>query len=267
MKIFAADDERYSLKQLEQAIREMAPQADVAVFQDPEELLEYASEHSCDVAFLDIEMGAVSGIDVAKQLKFLYPAVNIVFVTAYSQYLQDAFKLHANGYLMKPIKKEEVAEELNALRMPLVLLPKKDMLVAKCFGTFDAFVNGKSLKFERSKTKELLAYLIDRRGNAVTSGDIRAVLWEDSATDKSSGTYFQKIKTDLRKTLKAEGIEHVFLTGRNKYAIDPDKISCDYYDYLADKPEGVRAYNGEYMSQYSWGEVRNVILQDKEKRR
>ncbi len=221
MKIFAADDERYSLKQLEQAIREMAPQADVAAFQDPEELLEYATEHSCDVAFLDIEMGAVSGIEVAKQLKFLYPAVNIVFVTAYSQYLQDAFKLHANGYLMKPIKKEEVAED----------------------------------------------YLIDRRGNAVTSGDIRAVLWEDSATDKSSGTYFQKIKTDLRKTLKAEGIEHVFLTGRNKYAIDPDKISCDYYDYLADKPEGVRAYNGEYMSQYSWGEVRNVILQDKEKRR
>lgn len=238
MKIFAADDEVYSLKQLEQEIREVSPQAEVAAFQDPDELLEYAADHSCDVAFLDIEMGAVSGIDVAKQLKCLYPAVNIVFVTAYSQYMQEAFKMHANGYVMKPIQREEVAEELKALRTPLVPSEKEDILTVKCFGTFDAFVNGKSLTFERSKTKELLAYLIDRRGNAVTSGEIRAILWENSSTDKSSGSYFQKLKADLKRVLKAEGVEDVLVSSRNKYAIDPEKISCDYYDYLNDNPEG-----------------------------
>lgn len=45
------------------------------------------------------------------------------------------------------------------------------------------------------------------------------------------------------------------------------KIHCDYYDYMDDKPEGVRAYNGEYMSQYSWGEIQNVLLKDREKKR
>lgn len=47
----------------------------------------------------------------------------------------------------------------------------------------------------------------------------------------------------------------MFVESRGKDAIVPEKISCDYYDYLDDKPEGIRAYNGEYMSQYSWGEL------------
>ena len=264
MKIFAADDEIYSLNQLEKTIREVAPTAELHIFQEPEELLEYASEHGCDVAFLDIEMGTYSGVDVAKQLKIWYPAVNIIFVTAYSDYMADAFKIHVSGYVRKPFRKEEIVTELENLRNPVQIPGKQDILTAKCFGTFDVFVNGKSLTFERSKTKEMLAYLIDRQGHAVTSGELRAVLWENSTSDKSSGSYFQKLKADLKNVLQKEGVAEVLKSSRNKYAIDPDKISCDYYDYLSDEPEGVRAYNGEYMAQYSWGEVRNVILKDRE---
>lgn len=269
MKIIAADDEEIALQELAEAIKEAVKEtkyreADFFYFQDPKKLLEYAKEHEFDVAFLDVEMGTLSGIDVAKQLKIWNPKVNIVFVTAYNKYMAEAFKLHVSGYVEKPVTIEAIKEELEGLRIP-VIPSKKNILHAKCFGTFDAFVNGKSLSFERSKTKELLAYLIDRRGSAVTSGELRAVLWEDAMSDQSNASYLQKLKKDLHNTLKAEGLEDIFLTSWNKYAIDDRKISCDYYDYLDDKPEGVRAYNGEYMAQYSWGEIQNVILRDQKK--
>ena len=104
----------------------------------------------------------MSGLEVAKQLKLWNPKINIIFVTAYDQYMLSAYKLRISGYLMKPVTKEDIAEELNNLRIPVMAKPE-NVLVAACFGNFEVFVNGESLSFTRSKTKELLAYLIDRR--------------------------------------------------------------------------------------------------------
>lgn len=264
MRIITADDEPLALESLTEAVKEAVPEEEIHEFSNPEKLLEFAGSTLCDVAFLDIDMGFMSGIEVAKKLKIWNPAINIIFVTAYSEYMYTAIKMRVSGYLTKPVTREEVKEELENLRNP-VRMPAEHRLQAKCFGTFDVFVEGKSLSFERSKTKELLAYLIDRRGNAVTSGEIRAVLWENAPNDKTTGTYLQILKKDLVSALKREGVEDVLKLSWNKYAIDSGKISCDYYDYLDDKPEGVHAYNGEYMSQYSWGELANAILQDENK--
>lgn len=263
MRIIAADDEPLALEDIVSKIKEVKPEAELYDFGDPEALLAFAEKEPVDVAFLDIEMGSMSGIEVAKQLKIWYPKINIIFVTGYNEYMQTALKLRVSGYLMKPAVKEDVAEELDNLRNP-VLPEKEHQLVVRCFGTFDVFVDGKSITFERNKTKELLAYLIDRRGSAVTSGELRAVLWSDAVTDENTGTYLQKLKKDLASTLKKEGFGDVFVTSWNKYAVNTSRISCDFYDYLEDRPEGVRAYNGEYMTQYSWGEIQNVLLRDQE---
>ena len=262
MRILAADDEPLALEELVSAIKEVSREAEVVSFCSPRKLLDYMKEQPVDVAFLDIEMGSMSGVDVAKQLKVHHPKVNIVFVTGYDQYMQTAIRLRASGYLLKPVRAEEVKEELENLRNP-VIPQKENILTAKCFGTFDVFVNGKSLNFEKKKTRELLAYLIDRRGSAVTSGELRAVLWGDAETDANTMTYLSKVKKDLLETLRQAGVEDCLKFSWGKYSVDPGKISCDYYEYLDGSPEGVRAYNGEYMAQYSWGEVQNVLLQDK----
>ncbi len=262
MKIIAVDDEPLALEDLVHTVKQVRPDADVKWFTDADELLEYAIDAECDVAFLDIEMGSVSGIDVAKKLKISNPGVNIVFVTGYNDYVHTAMRLRASGYVMKPASAEDIADELDNLRNPIAV-DSNARCVVRCFGTFDVFVDGRSLEFKRGKTKEMLAYLVDRRGSAVTSGELRAVLWQNVQSDDNTGVYLQKLKKDLTETLRQAGVGDVFLTSWNKYSIDPAKISCDYYDYLDDKPEGVRAYNGEYMSQYSWGEIQNVILADK----
>ena len=255
MNIIAADDEKMVLDGMVEAIKKVEPSAEVYAFTDPDELLKFAQNTVCDVAFLDIEMGHISGIEVAKQLKQLNPRINIIFATGYSEYMGIGMKMHVSGYLLKPVSCEDVRDELDNLRNPIEKV-KTDSgkPVVKCFGNFDIFVKGKSLNFERSKSRELLAYLVDRRGSAVTSGELRAVLWENAEDEKSTSNYLQQVKKDLITTLKKEGISNILVTSWNKYAIDVDAIECDYYDYLNNKPEGVRAYNGEYMSQYSWGE-------------
>lgn len=256
MEIIAADDEPLALRSLVRAIKEARPDAEIKDFDEPELVLEYAKEHPVDVAFLDIEMGTMSGIEVAKQLKIQYPKVNIIFVTAYDKYMADAIQLRMSGYVTKPAIKEKILVELEDLKHPVTVM-QDNMLTAKCFGNFEVFVNGKIIEFEKTKTKEMLAYLIDRHGSSVTTGELRSILWEDVDTDANTRSYLSKTKKDLVTTLKKYGLKDVFIETRGGYAIDAALIKCDYYDFLDNKPDGVRAYNGEYMTQYSWGEFRH----------
>ena len=99
-----------------------------------------------------------------------------------------------------------------------------------------------------------------------TSGELRAVLWGDASTDDNTRSYLSKALKDLKTILNKAGAGDVIITSWGKCGVDTSRVSCDYYDYLDGKPDGVRAYNGEYMAQYSWGEIKNVILRDKSSR-
>ena len=129
-------------------------------------------------------------------------------------------------------------------------------LVVHCFGNFEVFHRGKPLDFKRSKTKELFAFLVDRNGARVTSGEICARLWEDETGDKQQKDYLRHLVMDLSQTLERIGESRVFVRTRSGYNIHPELLECDYYDYLNNVPYAVRAYQGEYMQQYSWAEER-----------
>ena len=59
------------------------------------------------------------GIVLAKKLKEIYPKINIVFVTGYSQYANEAFALHASGYVYKPVTADKIINEMENLRNPI----------------------------------------------------------------------------------------------------------------------------------------------------
>ena len=138
MRIMCVDDEPLMLQMLELAVREAKPDADIETFDEPEDLLEAAKKDGCDVAFLDIHMGGMTGVELAKELKAVNPKMNIIFVTGFSEYTGDAMRLRASGYIMKPVTTEAVKEELDELRFPIV--PKENALLkVQCFGNFDVF--------------------------------------------------------------------------------------------------------------------------------
>ena len=139
-------------------------------------------------------------------------------------------------------------------------------LFVRCFGNFQVFLNGESrqLVFPSAKSAELFAYLIDRNGAVCTNAEILSALWEDDGADEHSHmSYFKKIRRELEKTLAGCGCRDVLFRVWGGLGIIPEKVSCDYYEYLR-KPDNLRTartYRGEYMSQYSWAEVTHAALE------
>ncbi len=261
MIVLTIDDEAPALRMLNKAIAAAVPDAEVHGFSDPAELIEFAAERACDVAFLDIEMREMNGLMLAKRLKDIQPKVNIVFVTGYSQYAVDAFQIPASDYLLKPAKPEMITKALENLRHPIEAQGGKRVKV-QCFGNFEVFVDGRPLLFARSKTKELLAYLVVRQGAFCSNNEISAVLWEDGLDNQSQKDYFRQLVSDLTHTLRAVGADDVINRVRSGLAIVPDKLDCDLYRLRTDA-SAINLYFGEFMTQYSWAEFMSSYLDSK----
>ena len=260
MKIIAVDDEEIALENLESAIHEAKPSAEVAAFDKSSAALAYASENKCEVAFLDINMGGISGIALAKKLKLANPEINIIFTTGYSEYALEAVGMHASGYILKPITPEKVLYELNDLRFPVSASDCKRLRI-QCFGSFDAFIGQKPVTFKYSKAKEMLAYLVDRNGAMCGNNEIISVLWENEDELKGKQTYFKSVRRDLLSVLRSIGCADLIIQRRGEIGIDKEKADCDYFDWLEGKAEGINAYRGEYMQQYSWAELTHGTIE------
>lgn len=259
MNVLAVDDEKLALETLLDSISQVIPETDVHGFRKPAEALEYVRENDCDIAFLDIKMRGMTGLELARQLKDIKGNINIIFVTGYSEYSLDAFRLYASDYLLKPATPDAVRQALEHLRTP-VKPAQTGKIRFQCFGNFEAFVDNKPLVFKRVKTKELLAYLVDRMGASATMGEIMAVLWESGPDTSARQSNLRNLITDLKHALEDAGAEDILLKSRNMIAIVRDKVNCDYYDFLRHIPYAVNAYRGEYMAQYSWAEITTASL-------
>ena len=246
MKILLVDDEKLQLARLEESVRSVVPSADILTYTNPVLALSENKNTKIDIAFLDIEMPKLNGIQLAKALKGINPKINIVFVTAFDRFALDAMKMHASGFVTKPVNQEKIFEEINGLRYPVELTPTKKLQI-KCFGNFEVFHDGQPLKFAYSKSKELFAYLVDREGSAININELNAVLWEEDHT-----SYLRNLISDIQKTLAKIGASDVFIKRHNECYIDTSKVDCDAYEYKNNNPEAIRMYRGEYMYQYSW---------------
>ena len=246
MKILLVDDEKLQLARLEESVKYVLPSAEIVSYTNPVTALEENKKEKIHIAFLDIEMPKLNGIQLAKSLKSINPQINIIFVTAYDRFALDAMKMRASGFVTKPVNEEKVFEEINGLRYPVELPPTKKLQI-KCFGNFEVFANGEPVKFTYSNSKELFAYLVDREGSAININELNAVLWEE---DHKS--YLRNLISDIQKTLKDVGAEEVFIKRHNECFIDVTKVDCDAYEYKNNNPDAIRMYRGEYMMQYSW---------------
>lgn len=262
MNAICVDDEAILLEVLKRAVEESPDVEKVICFSDAESALEWADVNLFDIAFLDIQLHQMDGVTLAKKLIELQPNVKIIFCTGYESYAVDAFKIHAAGYLTKPIYAEDVQEQIDYIKSfkapDSANVPAK--LTAKCFGDFEIYMNGKQLEFKRRKAKELFAYLIDRKGAEVSFGQMSAILWEEEYDEQKHRNNLYQLIHHLKAVLTEIGMENVLVKLPNGYAVDTSLIDCDYYDYLSGKTELTDRYIGEYMYQYSWAESTGALL-------
>ena len=76
-------------------------------------LFRYAEDKEWDILLLDIEMGAMDGVTMAKRVRQDNEAVQIVFITGYSDYIAEGYEVAALHYLMKPVNREKLLTVLD----------------------------------------------------------------------------------------------------------------------------------------------------------
>ena len=254
MNAITVDDEPLMLCALSKAVKASPDIEAVAEFGFCDDALEWVRNHPVDVAFLDINMRGMGGLALAEKIMELQPECRIVFCTGYEEYAVAAIKLRVSGYLMKPISARMVQEEIDYIKG---VKAKEKRLTVSCFGNFEVYFHGEKLNFKRTKTKELLAFLIDRKGAGVTGREIITRLWPENKDEEKCHNYLRQLFVDLRRTLEVVGMEAILIQSNYSYSVDTEKIDCDYYTYLkTGRPE----FYGEYMAQYSWAEETAGLL-------
>lgn len=253
MRVVAVDDERLALNRLTKLLRLALPAAELVAFTQAAEAFDFMNRNVVDIAFLDVEMGNISGVALAKRCKELCPKVNIIFVTAYSEYMMEAFRLHVSGYLLKPVLLEDLRAEIANLRHPDEERHIRRVRI-QTFGYFEIFIDERPLALPRAKCKECLAFLVDRKGARVTNRELAAILWEEERYDRAVQNNTLKIISDLMRSIRGAGVEDLIIKSRGDLALNVAMVDCDYYQALNGDLRQINAFNGEYMSNYSWAE-------------
>ena len=257
MKAIVVDDELYMLEMLKQAVLASADIESVQMFSSCSTALAYIEENSVDIAFLETNLQGIGGLKLAEKIVEKHSQCKIVFCTAHAEYAVDAFQIHASGYLMKPITPQAIQKEIDYIKN---VKTEEKLLTIKCFGNFEVLYKGEILRFKRTKTKEILAVLVDRAGAGMTAKQICSVLFSNDSDDAKNIAYLRQLILDLKNTLKEIGAESVLQHETPYYRIVPSKIQCDYLTYLE---TGKPNFHGEYMTQYSWAEQTCAMIQFK----
>ena len=222
-----------------------------------DDALTWMRQGPMDAAFLNLEMPGMNGLpcphdsEIAAPLQYhrghRAPGVCTGSIADF-----------VSGFLLKPANEADVRNVLENLRYPPETAPVG--IKIQCFGNFEIFVGGRPLSFKRSKSKELLAYLVDRNGATCTNGEMLAVLWEDKPDTASLHSHLRNLIFDLSHTLEDAGVNGLLVRGRSTLALDTSKVDCDYYNFLRGDRSAFNSYRGEYMTQYSWAEVTRSAL-------
>ena len=118
--VILVDDEKIILSGGLPILQRTLPDASVSGFDKPSAALEFAKKNPVALAFLDIEMGKISGLEICKELLRINPRTNVIFLTSYIDYSFDAWTTGACGFLLKPLTAEKIRDQIPLLRYPII---------------------------------------------------------------------------------------------------------------------------------------------------
>lgn len=226
------------------------------------EAIQYVETHEVDLVFMDIEMPGMLGMEGTKRISEMENPPLIIFVTAYMEYMLDAWKTQAIYYIVKPYLQEDVEEAIQKYKLirhkdqRFTSETKDEVVKVSCFPIFRVEKNGIVVHFSSKRSKELMAYLIHCKGGWVDNADICAHVLEGMDEEKAKNnlrTYIRRLKL----TLEAVGAAHIIEQSYGKIRINTENVECDYYQYLVGKTE---LFEGEYLREYSWAEPTVAVM-------
>lgn len=232
--------------------RDLPPLTGAEGFARAADALAWLREHDAALALLDTDLPDMNGLALAAEIRKIRPDTAVIVLTDSPEYAVSAFRLRVSGFLLRPVSRERLAEEVRfALSGKIPEAPAR--VQARTFGGFGLFVDGKPVPFRQAKCRELLAYLIDRRGGGVSRAEAFSVLWEDRPYDRPMQKQFDAVLRSLRSTLAEYGAGEILETGNGSLRVRPERISCDAWGFFSGDGEAAGVSRGEYMKGYAWG--------------
>lgn len=252
MRTILVDDEVLMLKRF---ARLSAPIPDlnlVGQFESAADALAFAKDNVVELAFVDVEMPILNGIELAKQLRRIRRDILIVFVSAYDRYVWDFNQIGGDYYILKPYTSETLEMAMERIR----LLARRQMkeLYIQTFGRFVVLKNGKPLPLT-GKAKEILALVVTRRGREISNEEIYNTIWEGREYSNANMSVLYNALRRLRQTLKQAGCEDLLLSTTRGQIINTALFDCDYYAAQDKNLDLSGRFNGEFLSEYSWAEA------------
>lgn len=251
MRVLIVNTNAEYVKKIKTLLLSLFENAIIDTEEDVEEGCYLVERKEYSVVLTETKYKKFDGLQFARAIHERSPQTKVVFITEDAAFAVPAFKTRAVGYLVMPVSKTDIKEEFADLGL---LGDENHKVEAKTFGNFEMFCDGEIIKFGRAKSKELLAYLVDKNGTTATGSELIVNLWEDKDVDRTTRSMLHNLVGDIKKTLAAYGISELFESKRNAFRIKKEKLVCDYFDLLDGKEDAKRKFKGEYMSAYEWAE-------------
>lgn len=231
LKVVIIDDEPASLDYLKFLVTQNPDLQCVGAFTKPMEALENMGALEPDVVFLDIEMPVILGTDLAQEIRSYDPTIQIIFITAFSQYAVRAFKLQAIHYLLKPISIEDLEEAVGrVLENKRSVIESTSKWEINVMGTFKVSKasSKKSICWPTKKTEELFAYFVYQKNQPVEKSRLWDLLWPELDERKAQHNLHNTIYR-IKEIFKKEGFEPPIIYKNNTYQFVIKDFKCDAY--------------------------------------
>ncbi len=266
LRVLIVDDEPLALRILENKLESFPEVHIVGTTTKFSDVLPLVERTKPDVVFLDINLGTVSGLDIAEIIYTRYDHIQIVFVTAYSKFAIEAFELNAIDYLLKPVSTSRLKKTLARLENRRTVPKIHTTLYLEVFRTGNLFCpDGVPFTFRTKKVAELFFFLWHQDQKRATRDEILAQLWP-TLDEERGATLMHSTIYQLRKTLQQKGFKKPIPLENQKYRLNvPLTSDLEKWEACLEKPptdetvqEALSLYRGHYfeMEAFSWAHFR-----------
>lgn len=264
MRIILVDDEAPLLRELMELLSCYPDLEITGSYTDPLQALAELEATRPELAFLDIEMRTLSGIELAEQLLTKNPEMDVLFVTAYNQYAVEAFEVSAVDYILKPVRPERLKKAMERIRRKRGLAQETKTLRIQFFGKFALYQGNEAVKWSRGKPRELLAYFLASEGTWIDKFKICDDLWPESLPNQALRN-LQTAVWAIRKCLRDYNISAIQISYANdSYLLKLTEGQWDLRQYDKDftlymqtgssaaGQEAAELYREDYLAYEDW---------------
>lgn len=251
MRAIIVDDEPLMIQKFVRLSSDINDLTVVGKFEDAASALSFVKENPVEIAFLDIDMPIKNGIVLAQELQEIRKDIMIVFITAYDQYIRDSNEIGGDYYIVKPYTRRTLEMVMEKIRL-LATRQQKELYI-QTFGRFVVKKNNIPIQLS-GKAKEILALVVTKRGKEISNEEIYNTIWEGRPYSNNAMTVYYNALKRLKNTLKKYGIEDLLISTTRGQMVNTDLFDCDYYAWKDKNLTRRDLFEGEFLSEYSWGE-------------